>query len=168
MRQDTFNQVEHAAAQEGAARGRSAALRAVSELVSAALLALIAITVGGFVVAMLVNNLVQQQGRLQEEIVRNIYATRQAIGIVLARVDNTGRVEVVIATGDTPTPIQAVYINGTPADCNITLTNGDTVAYGAPIPPYTAAVIRCTPPSGAGPHVVRIVYPGGAVTALAE
>jgi len=145
-------------------------LRAVSELVSAALLALIAVAVGGAVVALLLNQLVQQRAILQEEVARNIFATRQAVGIVLARVDPaTGDVEAVVVTGDTPTKIEAVYIDERQAQCSITLTDGTPLPPGGRIPPYTAVLLTCTPPAGAQPpYLVRIVYPGGAATALAE
>ena len=141
-------------------------LRSVSELVSAALLGLIAITIGGFVVALLVSQLSQQQSMIQEQLVKNIFETRQEVSIAFAYVSGTNVVAVAV-TGDTPTSIDAVYIDGQLASCTLSLTNGTTISLGSRIPPYTAVVIRC-PVSTTGAHVVRIVYPGGSTTALAQ
>jgi hypothetical protein len=140
--------------------------RGVSELVSAALLALIAITVGGLVVVLLVNQLNQQQGILQELLTRNLYQSRQVVAIVYASTQGD-RVEAVAVTGDTTTEINAVYIDGVNASCTLSLTNGTRILLNTPIQPYTAVVITC-PVFGTGPHLVRIAYPGGSTTALAQ
>ena len=141
-------------------------LRSVSELVSAALLGLIAITVGGFVVALLVNQLSQQQSMSQEQLVKSVFETRQDISIAFAYVSGSNVVAVAV-TGDTPTRIDAVYVDEQLASCTLSLTNSTTVPIGSSIPPYTAVIIRC-PVSTTGAHVVRIVYPGGSTTALAQ
>jgi len=142
-------------------------MRAISELVSAALLALIAITVGGLVVSLLVNSLAQQRSQLQDELVKQLYGSRQAIGIVLAYVAPDGYIHIVAATGDTPSTINAVYVNGEKADCTLKLTNGTAISYGAGIPPYTSVVAECSP-VGSPPYIVRLVYPGGSAVALAR
>lgn len=145
-----------------------AVLRAVSELVSAALLALIAISVGGLVLAWLTGYLQLGSQSLERQLVRSQLAALQEASVAAAYVDAAGVLHVYVATGPNPVRIDYVYVNGTLYDSNCSVYY-DSVSEGLPgalVPGYTVAEVRCSLPSPS-PAEVRIIYGGGVLLAYA-
>lgn len=144
-------------------------MRAVSELVSAALLALIAITVGGLVLAWFTGYLQLGGQAVEKQLVRSQLAALQEASVAAAYVDSSGVLHVYIATGPNPVTINDVYVNGTLYDSNCTVYYNST-AHTLPdvvVPSYAIAEVRCSLPSPV-PAEVRIIYGGGVLLAYAS
>ncbi len=138
-------------------------MRGLSELVSASLLAAIALILGGLVVAHILSLLQEEQQRLQEESLRQLMLAREALASPLAYYDtNTGNLIVVVVAGDFPVTLRAVYVNDTLAQgCTVRDSTGAAAALdGYVVKPYTLAVIECPQPQASLYHV-KIVYEGG-------
>ena len=142
-------------------------LRGVSEMVSASLLALIVLVVGGVVVASILGRLEAERQRAVETVVEKLEETRQALAPVMAY-QSGGTVYVVVASGDYPVRILSVYVDNQPGSCRLVYSNGTSVAVeGALVPPYASATLECSVAT-TGAHLVKIVYEGGSVAVLAE
>ncbi len=142
-------------------------LRAVSELVSASLLVLIAITVGSIVALMILGNLQSGLQSLSQENLRAEIEAKEALSIDAAYIDPNGVLHVVVSTGGFPVTLQAVYINNTLWSCTAGYDAVSGPVQGFTIPPYTLAVVSCNvglPPIA----YVKIVYPGGELFAVAS
>ena len=148
--------------------GRSA-VRAISELVSAALLALIAITVGGLVLAWFTGYLQLGSQSVERQLVRSQLAALQEASVAAAYVDSSGVLHVYVATGPNPVTINSVYVNGTlyNSNCTVYYDSASEALPDARVPGYALAEIRCSLPSPA-PAEVRIIYGGGVLVAYAS
>lgn len=145
---------------------RSSKVRGVSELTSAALIALIVLVVGGFAVSKIVGMLSSQKQDISREVVRQLEQARAALSSPFAYYsDSLGKLYVAVATGDYPVKPYAVYVNDTPAtsSCIIRDSSGNTYSIGDyTIPPYSIAVIECSVPSGSF-YRVTVLYYGGSL-----
>ncbi len=145
-------------------------LRGVSELVSAALLVIIVVTVGTMVVARLIETASTGVQVASQESLRQLISARQALVVVGGLLDTAaGTVRVYIGSGDFPVTLQAVYVNDEPVSCTVSwdgeeaqLTGNNTVT----MPAYTLALISCPTPTTQTPLRVTVYYEGGSTTAL--
>ena len=138
--------------------------RGISELTSAALIALIVLVVGGFAVSKIVNMLASQKQDISREVVEQLAQAREALSSPFAYYsDALGKLYVAVATGDYPVKPYAVYVNETPAtsSCIIRDSRGNTYSVGDyTIPPYSIAVIECSVSAG-NLYRVTVLYEGG-------
>jgi len=144
-------------------------LRGVSELVSAALLSLIVLIVGGYIVVNIIEIFEEQKSSIEKRFLDEAMRARSIIGIVASYYDdNSQNVVVVVASGDYPVKIYSVYLNNSIAsNCTIKLTNGEeSQLEDFSLKPYSLATIACKAPPGL--YTVKISYEGGEATALAK
>ena len=144
--------------------------RGISELVSASLLALIVIIVGGIIVAKMLGELNSRINQISENLVEAEMSLSQAVDIAIAYIDGNGDLQLVVAAGDFPVKLHGIYVNSTPASgCTVFLTNGETGALeGFEIPAYSLARITCSLGPDALAADVRLIYEGGEVHAYAQ
>ncbi|KSW12552.1 hypothetical protein CF15_07495 [Pyrodictium occultum] len=141
----------------------------MSELLSATLLALIVISVGGFLLAKVLSTVNERMNEISQSALRAENRLHQALDIAMAYIDSSGNLQVVVASGDYPVKLQRLYVNSTSANCTVYLTNGDQgPVEGFTVPPYSLARITCSLGSGAESADVKVVYQGGEVYAHAQ
>lgn len=144
--------------------------RGISELVSATLLALIVIIIGGIIVAKMLSELNARINQISKNLVEAEMSLSQAVDIAIAYIDGNGDLQLVVATGDFPVKLYGLYVNSTLASgCTVSLTNGETGALeGFEIPAYSLARITCSLGPGAAAADVKLIYEGGEVHAYAQ
>ncbi len=145
-------------------------LRGISEHVSAALLALIVLSIGALVVTRIIDEAYIARQLAEQELVEIQLETSQDIAISLAYIDDEGILHVVIVTGYMPVKIYDVYINNTlwSKRCLLRLNNGTVLLpHNVELPYYVAAAITCN--LGDKSYAdVKIVYEGGEAYASAK
>ncbi|MET1128206.1 MAG: hypothetical protein ABWW70_02705 [Thermoproteota archaeon] len=127
-------------------------------MVSVAILALVVITVGGFIASLVYGRVSASAAEIRERALEVQLSSEQALS-VLAAYRNSTHAIVAVFTGDTPIEVLAVYVNGAPApECKAKLSGGEEgAAEGFEIPENAICVIEC-PLSGSPPYTVKIVY----------
>ena len=146
-------------------------LRGISELISASLLALIVVVIGGAITATIIQHITATRQLVEHEFRDSILKARQELEITIAYIDGNNIIAI-IATDNMPVKLNDVYINGTPVtrNCTLSLNNGETITdiRGYIIPYYTAATLRCIMPHPARYARLLIVYDGGEAYAEAK
>ena len=144
--------------------------RGISELVSASLLALIVVIIGGIILAKMLGELNARINQISESLIEAEISLSQAVDIAIAYIDRDGNLQLVVATGDFPVKLHGLYVNSTPASsCTVSLTTGETGALeGFDIPAYSLARITCSLGPGAVAADVKLIYEGGEVHAYAQ
>ncbi len=145
--------------------------RAVSEYVSAIMLAIIVLASGAAIYIYAMNVLDRNYQRIENELIRAEHEMRQSLSIVASYFVNSNAT-IIVVSGDYPVKILDIYINNTVAtpSCELIIgANKSTLPYT--LRPYTSAVILCswsTAPSSGTSVPIKIVYEGGEVEALAQ
>lgn len=139
-------------------------VRGVSELTSAALLALIVLVVGGFVVSHILSILEYGYSETQNRILGISQEIEKTLTVMAAYKPADSIVRVVLASGGYPVRLDAVYVN------EILWTDACTVD-GSPVKgfvvgPDSIVVLECTS-TPSGTVSVKVAYDGGDVVALA-
>ena len=146
-------------------------LRGVSELVSASLLALIVVIIGGAITVTIMQHIAITRQLAEQEFENSIFKARQELEITISYIDGNDIIAIV-ATDNMPVKLNDVYINGSLAtrNCTLSLNNGETVTNIRDyiIPYYAAATLRCTMPHPAQYARLLIVYEGGEAYAEAK
>jgi hypothetical protein len=147
-------------------------VRGISELVSAALLVIIVVTVGTLVVSRIIESASYGAQVSQMLGLKQVISARQALAVVYAAVNHTSStLDIIVGTGDFPVNLQAVYANETLlTNCTASWDNSTAKLTGnntVTLPPYTLARITCTLPKP-GVVQVKVYYEGGAATAIAR
>ncbi len=139
-------------------------LRGISEITSAALLTLIVLIVGSFVIARILGALEHGLSEAQGKIVRIEQEMGSTLVVMAAYKPTDTSVKVVLVSGEYPVKLLAVYVNDELWTANC-LVDGSPVN-GYMVAPDTLAVLECSGvPSGT--VSVKIVYEGGEVAAFA-
>lgn len=145
-------------------------LRGISELVAAALLALIAVTAGALVLMKATSYMQFEYQTLRNRLMRSELSAAQVARVAAAYVDSTNKLHVFIITGLNPVTINDVYINGTLYDDRCIVSYGGSTTGSLPnalVPAYTIVHLQCSLQSP-GAVVVKIVYGGGSLVAYAS
>ena len=146
--------------------------RGVSELTSAALLALIVLIAGGFVVSRIIALAGEAGVRAERHLVEQSLSMLRDLETALAYVDSGGTLHAVVVTGPLPIHLYSIYVNGVEitGSCTVELTNGTSLpASGKPLlPSEVVAHISCSDVAASEPVEVRIVYEGGEAVAIAR
>ncbi|ABM80013.1 hypothetical protein [Hyperthermus butylicus] len=149
-----------------ASRGK---LRGVSEIVSAALLVIIVVSVGAFVVARILETIGYGIHAGERQVLKTMISTRQAVAPALAYIDANNTLHVVIVTGDYPVELTALYINGSIAtNCNVTSGNTTGPLEGFVVPYYSLAHIQCSLPADTKLAEVTLYHGGGGIAVFAR
>ncbi|ALL00793.1 hypothetical protein Pyrde_0743 [Pyrodictium delaneyi] len=144
-------------------------LRGISELTSAALLALIVISIGGLVVIRVIESIQTGIQEATNQLIEAEMSLRQALGVTAAYIDSLGNLIVVLVSGDFPVKLQDVYINDTlwSSQCRAASAGRTGPIEGFVVQPYSIVVITCS--VGAASYAdVKIVYEGGSVATRAQ
>ena len=143
-------------------------MHGVSELVSASLLALMVLIVGGMVVSRIISTVSYGVEAGERQVTEAMLTYRQTVSIITAYIDSSNVLHVVVATGDYPAKLDALYINNTPAaGCVVDSGGSSGPLEGFTIPYYSLAHIRCDLPAGTELVTVILYHRGGSVAALA-
>ncbi|BEP18301.1 hypothetical protein PYJP_16530 [Pyrofollis japonicus] len=147
-------------------------LRGISEYVSAALLAIIVLGVGGLVVSRIIETTYTAQQQAEQQSVRAKVEAMQDLTIALAYINQSDVLHVVVVTDNTPVLLYDVYVNNTlwSDNCTARLNNGSEYhpVHNVRLPYYAAADIECTLPAGTSLAEVKLVYQGGEAYASAK
>ncbi len=139
-------------------------LRGISEITSAAILTLIVLIVGGFVVARILGVLEHGLSEAQNRISMIEREMGSTLAVMAAYKPSDTIARVILVSGEYPVKLTAVYVNDElwAANC---LVDGSPVD-GYTMGPETVAVLECTGVP-LGTVSVKVVYEGGEVVALA-
>ncbi len=143
-------------------------LRGISEITSAALLALIVLILGSFIVSRIFSIIDTSIREAREEVAEVEHRFRQSLGILAAYKPSIDTVNIVVSSSDYPVKLLAVYINETMWNNQCIVFSGygvgDVEAFL--LKKYSTALIRCSVPSGS--LLVKLVYEGGVIEVYVE
>ncbi|MET1101607.1 MAG: hypothetical protein ABWW69_03920 [Pyrodictiaceae archaeon] len=142
-------------------------MRGLSPYVSAILLTLIVLVVGGMIVANTISIAGQRYQDIERRVLEIEHTSRQDLGLLASYIDSQNNLRIYLATGDYPVKILAVYVDGVLYTSKCSFYTGNTTSIVECSPPclapaYTMVIIKC---SGVAKDIVsyRVVYEGGAV-----
>lgn len=141
-------------------------LRAISEIVAALLIMLIAISIGVSIYLYVMSNILRYQQYMSQQLLSEEIKFRQSLTILYVLGNSTNNsIVVIVISCNWPVNLIAVYVNNTLAV--------DFLSLGRPktIPPQSTVELQIPSPIPLNPNSiieVKVVYEGGEVVSLGE